>query len=119
MILLKLGLKDEYFKFIKYGKKTVEGRVAANKLKDKVYRNLSKSDKIKFINEDTNEEMIVSILAVKNYDSVRKMLKAEGLKNILPSKKTIKEGIDVYNNFTNYRKNIAKYGIYAIKIKVS
>lgn len=46
------------------------------------------------------------------------MLENEGLDQALPGINTIQEGVEIYNNLEGYKEKIAKYGIYAIKIKL-
>ena len=61
--------------------------------------------------------MKVSVGEVRHYLNVREMLEAEGTRNVLSSGGNIKQGIERYNKISEYKKNIPKYGIYAIEIQ--
>ena len=54
-------------------------------------------DKVSFTNEDNNESILVDVVFVHHYPSVREMLQAEGVENVLSSEpKNIEHGIKSY-----------------------
>lgn len=112
-----LDLNDRPFRAIKAGTKKVEGRTLTSWDKTP-YDKLQKGDVIHFINNATSEEMDVDVLFVHHYPDTKRMLKAEGVENVLSSgPKTIEHGIEDYNSFQGYKEGIKKNGIYAIGIK--
>jgi len=112
-----LDINDRPFNAIKKGSKTIEGRTLT--AFDKTpYNKLKKGDSIQFINNSTDETIIVNVKFVHHYPDVRSMLEKEGVDNVLSSKpKTIEYGIESYNSLEGYEDGIRKNGIYAIKIK--
>ena len=62
--------------------------------------------------------MKVKIDEIRHYPNVRAMLEAEGARNVLSSRGDIKQGVKSYNRISEYKKNILKYGIYAIEIQL-
>ena len=112
----KLDLNNRPFQAIKVGTKKIEGRVPTSKNKIP-YKKLKRRDTLTFKNNLTKELMMVKIIYVKHYPNVKKMLEREGVQNVLSSGGTIDDGIKSYNKFSEYKKNIPKYGIYAIKVK--
>ncbi len=62
--------------------------------------------------------MAVIVAAVRHYRDPRSMLEKEGVSHVLSSGKDIEGGVESYNGSPEYKKNIPKYGIYAIELKV-
>jgi ASC-1-like (ASCH) protein len=95
-------ISEPWFSFIKYGIKTVEGRLNKGD-----WQNMKIDDFIIF-----NNKIKVLIVKINEYDSFEEYLKEEGLYNCLPDIQSIEEGIAIYNNI--YPNNIHK--IKAFKI---
>jgi len=111
-----LELNSRAFQAIKNGTKKIEGRVQNSY--DKVdFKDLKKGDMITFENISTKEKMKVKIDEIRHYPNVKAMLEAEGTRNVLSTGGNIKQGIESYNKISEYKKNILKYGIYAIEIQ--
>lgn len=87
------NLRHEYYDLIKNGKKTIEGRTYTGK-----WKHANKLDIIVF-----NNTLMVQIVDIKQYNSIPAMIKGSGLKNILPNKKTLSEGIDLYESIPGYK----------------
>lgn len=113
-----LDLNPRPFESIKNGTKKVEGRTPTEYNKHIPFDKIKRGDFIIFINNENQEKMKTHVLNVRHYKDVRSMLEKEGVENVLSSKGTIEEGIESYHKFTDYEKNIKKFGIYAIEIKV-
>lgn len=112
-----LNLNDRPFQSIEKGIKKIEGRTRTSR-DTFSYDELKPNDTITFTNAITKEKMVVVVIAVKHYKDTRSMLEKEGVHRVLSSGLDIEVGIDSYNNFSEYKENIPKYGIYAIEIKV-
>jgi ASC-1-like (ASCH) protein len=76
------------------------------------------------INErDHEEKLLFKVVSVARYSSLEACLFEEGVENLLPGKKTLQEGIDVYLGFDNpsgieqRKADFAKYGAIAIELK--
>lgn len=104
---LKLDVQEPFLSFIKSGKKKVEGRLAKEK-----YLNLQNGDMIKI--NDTE----VKIKGITKYQSFKEMLIMEGVKNVIPNAKNLKEATAVYYKF--YSKEDEKsFGVVGIAFKIS
>jgi len=106
-----INIKDKYFYFIKNGMKTVEGRINKNK-----FEQMEKDDIIIF--SSSTETLKCIVTGTEVYDSFYEMLEKEGIQNCLPDVKNIKEGVEIYHGFGNYKKDAKKYGVKAIRISV-
>mgnify|MGYP001611460968 CR=1 FL=1 len=111
-----INLNERPYLAIRAGTKKIEGRVKTSR-DTFLYSDLVSGDTITFTNIAMGEKMLVDVLGVKHYPNTREMLEAEGVENVLSSGGDIESGIESYNNFTEYRENIHKYGIYAIGVK--
>ena len=110
-----LNLNDRPFLAIRAGTKKIEGRAKTSR-DTFLYSDLAVGDTITFTNKTTGEKMIVDVLSVRHYPNTREMLENEGAENVLSSGKDIEGGIESYNNLSEYKENIPKYGIWAIGI---
>ncbi|MCR4260854.1 MAG: hypothetical protein NUV96_00705 [Candidatus Colwellbacteria bacterium] len=110
-----LGLNDRPFKAIKDGTKKIEGRFPKSD-SDNTYDHMGNGDTLTFTNNTTGEKLVCIVLSVTKYPDVKSMLEAEGTKNVLSSGLDIEGGIQSYNSFEGYEKNIKKFGIYAIAV---
>lgn len=106
MAEFEMGLQEEYLELIKSGKKKIEGR-----LYDEKRRKIKPGDVILF-----ERKLKVRIKALRIYPSFRKMLEEEGLENVLPNVKNIEEGVRIYRQFYDKKKE-KKYGVVAIEIE--
>ncbi len=111
-----LNLNERPFLAIKAGTKKIEGRVKTSR-DTFLYSDLVVGDTITFTNKTTGEKMIVDVLNIRHYPNTREMLENESVENVLSSGKNIEGGIESYNNLSEYKENIPKYGIWAIEVK--
>ena len=103
------------FTYIKKGIKTVEGRKYSEK-----YQKYKKGDILIFV--CGKEKLKTKITYIHRYKTVENYLKRETLKKALPCVKTVKEGVKIYNLWTNEkeREKLRKkfgYGFMGIGIK--
>lgn len=101
----KMSVKNPWLDFILNGKKTVEGRLLDDKRK--TYK---KKDYIQF-----NDQKVFQIKELVRYKSFEDMLIHEGLSNVLPEVKTIKEGVATYHQFYP-EESERKLGVVAIRL---
>ena len=106
------------FEYIKNGVKTVEGRKNSPK-----NQQIMKDDVIIFINEKTGEKLIAKVTYIHKYNDVLDYLKKETLSSALPCVKTYKDGVALYNEFSDpeERKSLRDkygYGFLGIGIQV-
>lgn len=111
----ELDLNDRPFKAIKAGTKTIESRVPTSR--DKFdYKDLKSGDKITFVNNSTGEKITVEVIGIRHYKDFRTLLKTEGTEKTLSSGKSIEEAVESFNDFSEYKQNIPKYGVWAIRV---
>jgi len=101
--------------------KEVEGRVPDPHKKRKRYWNVKKGDRLVFRIVDKGKNplegqpnIIFPVEYNKKYSHPREMLEYEGLKRVLPKKRSIEEGVEMYLDLPGYKERIQEYGIYAI-----
>lgn len=114
----ELKAYDEYFQYIKQGRKTVEGRAPDSSGKVD-YTEMKRGDLLVLTNTDTGEQLTVIIEQSIHYDSVEEMLQAEGLDDCLPGTETIEEGVEKYYAIPGYKERIQQGGVFAIRIHLS
>ena len=85
-------VKEPWFSFIKQGEKKIEGRLNRG-----LFRKINKGDIVVWINRD--QKVKVRITDKKVYKSFREMIEKEGLDKVLPSIKTIDDGVNVYRQY--------------------
>lgn len=102
----EMGLREEYLKLIKEGRKSIEGR-----LYDEKRRRIREGDVIIF-----ERRLRVRVKALRIYSSFKEMLEKEGLQNVLPGAGSIEEGLKVYRQFYSEEEE-KKYGVVAIEVE--
>lgn len=110
-----VGLNDRPFIAIKNGTKKIEVRTNTSHSPFD-YFSIKPSDEIEFINEITGESLIVKVVDIRKYNSVRELLEAEGTRNVLSSCGNLEQGIISINRLTGYFESIPKFGVLAIEI---
>ena len=85
-----------YLKWLKDGIKTAEGRVNSEK-----YQKIKIGDEIIFIDTKSDDFIKGFVIFKHEYETFEEMLKAEGIKNMLPflNDANLEKGIQVYTNF--------------------
>jgi len=104
---IDINIQEPYFSQIKSGKKTVEGRMSSNK-----FRSIKSGDRILI-----NRRLPALVEEVKSFSSFEEMFDFYGLKNCLPDKITVEEGLSVYNTFYKHE-DVVKHGVIAFKISI-
>lgn len=112
-----IKLNDRPFKAIQLGTKKIEGRIQT-KWDKNPYDKFRKGDIIIFTNRTTAEILNVEVMAIRYYVDIRSMLENEGMGNVLSSGLNIEDGIKNYNALDEYKKNVSKFGIYAIEMSL-
>ena len=113
----RLELNDRPFDAIAARTKKVEGRVPTDHTRHIPYDKLTTDDTLEFYRKSDQVEMEVRIIFVHHYPDVRSMLESEGVENVLSGNRGIEEGIKSYHSYTDYEKNIERFGIYAIGVE--
>ena len=86
--LITVDLSTDHCEDIRNGNKTKEGRLLQG-----IWVELRSGDYVLF-----GSRILVCVIDVNIYSSFESMLNTEGIKNILPRCKTIKNGIDIYQS---------------------
>jgi len=116
MALHRILLRNRPFNAIKNGTKTIE--VRANKRVGRLdYAQILKNDQIVFINQETGKTIKCIVERVTLYKDVRTLLTEEGVENTLSSGRDLESGIRSIESITDYKKAIAKKGVFAYKIR--
>ncbi len=105
-------VKEPWFSLIKFGIKTVEGRLNKGEFSE-----MKIGDSIRFINYDLNLEsprkFTIKITNITNYSTFESYLKSETLQKCLPGIDNIDDGLKIYYSFYNKNDEL-KYGIRAL-----
>ena len=104
-----------YLKWLKDGVKTAEGRVNSEK-----YRKIKIGDEIIFTDTKSDDFIKGFVIFKHEYRNFEEMLKAEGVKNMLPflNDADLEKGIQVYQNFPGSER-VKKCGCMAIGMKIT
>ncbi len=104
-----------YLKWLKDGVKTAEGRVNSEK-----YQNIKVGDEIMFTDIKSGDFISGTVTFKHQYTTFEDMLKAEGVKNMLPflDDSDLEKGVQVYQNFPKSER-VKEFGCVAIGIKVT
>lgn len=102
---ISINIQEPYLSLILSGKKIVEGRL-----------NKGKFAKIKIGDIILIETIDYEVVAMNNYPTFKDMIVKEGLENVIPDKKSIKDAVNVYYKFYTKQQE-QEYGVVAIQIK--
>ena len=108
-----------YFDYIKNGIKLYETRIY-----DKKRRNISLLDKVKFIDKaDSKRSFYAVISELSYYNNFEDAISEVGIKKVLPNARSLKDGIEIYNNFphgegSTYKEAASKYGVLRMKFNL-
>jgi ASC-1-like (ASCH) protein len=108
----KMKLSEPYYTLVKTNKKIVEIRVY-----DEKRQKLNVKDMILFTKQDGNgkfKRTITNLVVSKDFET---SIKRATLKKCMPNIKSIKEAVNIYHSFPNYKENAKKYGVVAIYLK--
>ena len=107
-----MKLSEPYYSLVKTNKKTVEIRVF-----DEKRQKLKIKDTIIFTKQDGSgkfKKKIINLVISKNFET---SIRSATLKKCMPNIKKIKEAVNIYHSFPNYKENAKKYGVVAIYLK--
>lgn len=107
MTIYNLNVSEPWFTCIRFGLKTVEGRLNRGTLVT-----IKRGDIIII-----NEVIRCEVLRVSTYPDFKTYLKEEGLVKTLPGILTIEDGIKIYRQFYSEEKE-RDFGVMAIEIHV-
>lgn len=112
-----IHVEQPYFDFIKYGIKTIEGRICKNQ-----YSKMACGDVIKIACGDDlpyNENKFVTayIKDVRRYVSFWHYLMCEGLERTLPNIYNVYDGCNLYYKYYSHEQEML-YGVVAIELHV-
>lgn len=112
--------KDDIFKFVESGEKTIETR-PYNPLKKRNYSKVKPGDTLIFHSLDSGRKIEKTATFTHVYKSVEDMVENEPVEKILPGIKTPKNLLKVYEEVKkkwgkDYARILEKYGIVAIGI---
>ena len=112
--MYKSNVKNIWWKEIKSGNKSVEGRLNKGK-----FAQFKKNDIVIWINIDNKKECKTKIVRITKYKNFHQYLINEGLRNTLPIKQitTIDKGVEIYYKYYS-KEDELKYGILAIELKI-
>jgi len=112
--MYKSNVKNVWWKEIKSGKKSVEGRLNKGK-----FAQFKKNDIVIWINTDNKKECKTKIVRITKYKNFYEYLINEGLRNTLPIKEitSIDKGVEIYYKYYS-KEDELKYGILAIELKI-
>ncbi len=104
-----MRLMDKYFRAIKEGSKSVEGRIDKG-----IYAQIQQGDLIEFHSDATPNPITRQVQRVSRYGSFKKMLEDVGVDKCLPGIKSVEEGEKIYHGFPNYKKKAEERGVLAL-----
>lgn len=105
MKLFEINVQEPYYSFITDGQKTVEGRLNKGK-----FAEMQAGDTLKI-----NNEVLFTVVGKRTYQTFADMIRAEGVKKVIPDKETIEEAAQVYYQFFT-KEDERNYGVVAIQI---
>lgn len=106
----KKNLSEPWFTLIKIGIKKYEGR-----LRKGDFEKINKGDFIIF--NSGKRSFKAKVTEIKYYSVFKKFISDKGLKKCLPGIDSVKEGVEVYEQFYS-KEDIKKYGVVSIRMKV-
>lgn len=114
--IVEINVSQPWFRHIRNGVKTVEGRLNKGK-----FRDMKSGDVLVISNtsgkrdSSKNNKVVAVVTKINQYDSFEEYLSREGLNSTLPGIKTISEGMAVYRQFYSPEDEL-KFGIAAVHI---
>ena len=112
-----MHLDTVYYNFIKNGKKIYETRVY-----DEKRRKLKLMEVITFKDRGSNKTFKALINELSYFSNFKDAIESAGLKKVLPNARSLKDGINMYENFPHsegtYKDGAKKYGVLRIKFGI-
>ena len=113
-----IGLLDRPFKAIKERRKIIEVRTNTPRIPFD-FKVIKIGDFIKFINENTGEELLVRVKRIAKYSDIRSLLETETPSKVLSSGGDIEQGIVSINSISQYKEMILLNGLLAFEIELA
>lgn len=116
---IQMDLDTIYFDYIKNGTKLYETRVF-----DKKRQEIRLLDNVKFIDKGDKRRSFNAIITELSYfPTFQEAIEEVGIKKVLPNAKSLKEGVEIYNNFPHgeggtYEEAAKNYGVLRMKFKL-
>lgn len=113
--IYKITVKKEWFDFIVEGKKMIEGR-----LNKGIFKNLRNGDMVIWQESGAKNFAYTRVTQKNQQKTFSDLITAVGIKNILPNKTTLDDGIAVYRQYYSEKdeKQYGVVGIYIVNVKV-
>lgn len=104
------------------GRKTIEGRLNRGKFAqykpgDHVWLRRDYRDTDGVLQEGEPRQVLVEVVAIRQYTTALQMVTAEGFRSVVPSAKTPQEAADIYTQYYS-PEDQAQYGVLAIQFVV-
>ncbi|MFT4145381.1 MAG: hypothetical protein QM644_13085 [Mobilitalea sp.] len=107
-------LKERYIRQIASGRKTKEARMA-----NPMFQRWQIGDMIRFFSKrNPSMFVVIKICRKTHYKTIREMLEAEGIDNLLDNVKDIEQGIRIYLSIPNYADLERQYGVLAFDFEL-
>ena len=115
---MNMHLESIYFNQIKEKKKIYETRIY-----DKKRQAIRLLDTVTFIDNETKNTFKAKIIELSHFKTFKEAISNVGIKKVLPSCKSLIEGIKIYESFPhkefgNYKDAAKKYGVLRIKFEL-
>ena len=115
---MEMELQSIYFNQIKDKKKLYETRIY-----DKKRQTIKLLDIITFTNKETKKTFKAKIVELSHFKTFGEALSSVGIKKVLPSARSLEDGIKTYEafphkEFKNYKIAAKKYGVLRMKFEL-
>lgn len=116
---MQMKLEEIHFNNIINKKKLYETRIY-----DKKRREIKLLDEITFINKNNTTKTFKGLITELSYfENFKLAIEEVGIKKVLPNVKSLKDGIEIYNNFPHgeggtYKEAAKKYGVLRMKFEL-
>ena len=115
---MDMHLESIYFNQIKERKKLYETRIY-----DKKRQGIKLLDVVTFTDNDTKKTFKAKITELSHFKTFKEAISEVGIKKVLPSAKSLVEGIKMYEAFPhkeygNYKDAAKKYGVLRMKFEL-
>lgn len=108
---VEISVQNPWFGMIKSGQKTIEGRLKRGR-----FAYLKVGDKVKWINKEHPDDGVVTeVMDIKEYDTIKHMIKGSGLHTLLPGVDTEEEALAIYKKYYT-EESQAQHKVVAIHI---
>ncbi len=111
------NLNPRAFDAIKAGTKRIEIRANKNSTGKTSFNNIKEGDFIIFQKKGFDEKLKCLVKRKTLYKSVKELLEKEGTKYTLSSTNDIEKGIQSIESIGDYKRLIAKNGVFAVEIE--